>query len=100
VTIVSTAVIIVSTARQPMVKGNFDEFVKRQQSLAPDWKEWGTRQRDEWLRYLENLYAKIESFLDIYLSANQVRCEYLPLTLNEENIGTYATRRMVLHVGQ
>jgi hypothetical protein len=81
--------------------GAFDEFVKRQQTTTPneppvDW----AGQRDEWLRYLEGLYAQIESFLKTYLSAGQVRCEYRQINLNEDDIGSYTANQMVLHIGQ
>jgi hypothetical protein len=74
---------------------DFDEFVKRQQTAAIDWN----KQRDEWLGYLDALYTQIESFLETYISAGQARCEYKEITLNEENIGSYTAKQMVLKIG-
>lgn len=82
-------------------KTDFDQFVAREQAAAAksgtiDWD----KQRDEWLDYLDALYAKIESFLSKYLSTGQIRAEYADLILNEENIGRYEARQMVLRIGR
>jgi hypothetical protein len=79
----------------------FDEFVKRQQGPTPgvasiDWDN----ERKEWLDYLDKLYQKIESLLDKYVSAGQIQREYRPVELNEENIGSYSARQMVLRIGR
>src|SRR3984893_15014471 len=80
---------------------DFAKFVKSQRSLASavDQIDWAG-ERDEWLRYLDELYAQIESFLEAYLSDGPVRCEYRQINLNEENIGSYTANQMVLHIGQ
>lgn len=80
---------------------DFDEFVKRQQQSASeaasvDWKN----ERDEWLDYLDQLYKKVESLLQKYVSSGQIQAEYRPVELNEENIGPYAAREMVLKIGR
>jgi hypothetical protein len=79
----------------------FDEFVSRQQeidseSATIDW----VKQRDEWLAHLERLYSKIESFLSKYVSLGQIRYEYRPVELNEEHIGSYSAKQMVLRIGR
>jgi len=81
---------------------DFDEFVKRQQGGASvadaeiDWDE----QRDQWLAHLARLYSKIESFLRKYVSSGQIRYEYRSIDLNEENIGSYSAKQMVLRIGR
>jgi len=79
---------------------DFDEFVKRQQggvaAAEIDWE----RQRDEWLAQLASLYSKIESFLTKYVSSGQIRYEYRSIRLNEENIGSYVAKQMVLRIGR
>ncbi len=84
-----------------MPKTDFDEFVKRQQAEkeAAASIDWGS-QRDQWLNYLNALYAQIESFLEAYLSAGQAQCEYREIPLNEENIGSYTARQMFLKIGR
>jgi hypothetical protein len=80
---------------------SFDDFVKRQQTTTSDEPpvDW-TKERDEWLTFLGILYSRIESFLKTYLSSDQIRCEYNDVELNEENIGSYMARRMVLKIGR
>ncbi len=85
-----------------MPNKDFDEFVKRQQGGASvadaeiNWEE----QRDQWLDHLHRLYANIESFLTEYVSSGQIRYEYRPIDLNEENIGSYTAKQMVLRIGR
>jgi hypothetical protein len=81
---------------------DFDDFVKRQQgessvaAVEINWK----KERDEWLTHLDRLYSKIEFFMAKYVSSGQIRYEYLPIELNEENIGSYAAKQMVLRIGR
>jgi hypothetical protein len=83
-----------------MDTNDFDEFVKRQQEAASgiasmDWDG----ERKEWLDYLDKLYKKIESLLHKYISSGQIQLGYSPVELNEENIGSYAAKQMVLKIG-
>jgi hypothetical protein len=81
---------------------DFDEFVKRQQggsSVASAEINW-EKERDDWLAHLDHLYTKIESFLTKYVSSGQIRYEYRLIELNEENIGSYAAKEMLLRIGR
>lgn len=79
----------------------FDEFVKRQQEATSDVAsmDWD-RERKEWLHNLDKLYKKVESLLDRYVSSGQIEREYRPVELNEEHIGSYAAKQMVLRIGR
>ena len=57
-------------------------------------------QRDEWLVYLNKLYKEIESFIGKYSSLGQIRCRYQAIGLNEEYIGSYNAKQMVLRIGK
>jgi hypothetical protein len=85
----------------PMNNKSFDEFVARQQPVEQDAVpiDW-EKERDEWLAHLERLYEKVESFLGKYVSSGQIRYEYRPTELNEEHIGSYSARQMVLRIGR
>jgi hypothetical protein len=78
----------------------FDEFVKRQQKVAAgiasvDWDS----ERKEWLDSLDKLYKKIESLLHKYVSSGQIQLGFRSVELNEENIGSYPAKQMVLKIG-
>jgi hypothetical protein len=77
----------------------FDEFVSRQQETETDSINW-EKERDEWLAHLDHLYSQVESFLGKYVSSGQIRLEYRPVRLNEENIGSYAAKQMILRIGR
>jgi hypothetical protein len=79
---------------------DFDRFVARQQDAAAevapiDWEE----ARDEWLRRLDELHAKIKSFLTKYVRSGQITIGFVQVILNEENIGQYEAPQMVLKIG-
>lgn len=78
----------------------FDEFVKNQQEASPGGRIDWDRQRTEWLKYLDDLYARIESFLERYTSSGQIKLDYRPVELNEEYLGTYPSRQMELRIGR
>ena len=79
----------------------FDEFVKRQQPDARESErvDWG-RERDIWLARLDALYGDIEGFLDQYTSSGQIDIRYRSIDLNEEDIGSYQARQMILRIGR
>lgn len=78
----------------------FDEFVKREQQAAAETAsvDWDG-EREEWLSYLNKLYKKVESLLHKYVSSGQIQLGYRSVELNEENIGSYAAKQMVLKIG-
>ncbi len=77
----------------------FDEFVKRQTSSAAVKQaiDWESERRD-WIDHLDSLYNQIELFLDKYKKSIQI--EYANIELNEENIGRYSARKMVIRIGR
>ena len=80
---------------------DFDAFVKRQQPAlaeeeAVDW----AKERDEWLSHLKVLYDQIESFLAKYIEIGEIKRSYRDIALNEENIGSYRVRQMILKIGR
>ncbi|CAH0341803.1 hypothetical protein [Rhizobium sp. CECT 9324] len=79
----------------------FDEFVLRQQSTeieaaSVDW----CQERDQWLDYLNVLYTAVEAFLKPYIDGGTIAISYKDVLLNEENIGEYTARQMVLQIGK
>jgi hypothetical protein len=87
-----------------MPKAEFDAFVKRQRQLADiiedttpiDWN----RELDNWLTKLAALYTQIEEYLAPYIASGQAQLQYHEILLNEENIGSYTTKRLVLRFGR
>lgn len=86
--------------KSPSRSPDFDAFVRSQQPApkeqAVDWN----KQRDEWLGYLDELYKTIERYLDRYISAGEIKLEYQDIPLNEENIGSYTARQLILSIGR
>lgn len=82
------------------VRSDFEAFVKREHELADkakdiDWSE----QRDEWLKHLDELYTSIETFLEGFIKKGEITIRYREIKLNEENIGSYNARQMILRIG-
>ncbi|MGO9270800.1 MAG: hypothetical protein ACLQOO_11200 [Terriglobia bacterium] len=80
---------------------DFDTFVKRQQPALEGGQpvDWA-KKRDEWLSHLNELYGQVESFLAKYIKIGEIKCSYRNIALNEENIGSYSAREMVLKIGR
>lgn len=79
----------------------FDDFVERQQENPEDSQTFdGTRERDEWLTNLSELYVLIEDFLRPYVEKGSIAIDYDSLSLTEEGIGQYDARQMVLQIGR
>ena len=55
---------------------DFDEFVKRQQTAVEEGLVDWSKERDDWLRHLTELYEQTESFLAEYLDAGQIKLNY------------------------
>jgi hypothetical protein len=83
-----------------MTKKDFDAFVKSQATQSGTEQVDWAKERDEWIGYLNRLYALIESLLESYRSAGEVQFEYRQISLNEPNIGSYFAKQMVLKFGR
>jgi hypothetical protein len=84
-----------------MTVKEFDEFVERQRSGSSNEGQvnW-ERERDEWLAHLDALYISIEAMLAKYISSGSISIRYKPIDLNEEDIGSYQARQMILRIGR
>ena len=80
-------------------KSDFDAFVKAQQKSAQDAEIDWTKERDEWLAHLDALYERIEELLGDYVKSGQILLRYQDVQLNEEDIGTYSARRLIIRIG-
>lgn len=84
------------------MNSDFDAFVKREQTAAAAERErvdW-VKEREQWLGHLKELYDQTESFLAEYIKARQIKVSYRDIELNEENIGSYRARQMILKIGR
>jgi hypothetical protein len=80
-------------------KSEFDAFVKRQQqSAASTGADWSF-ELEHWLRYLDELYGKIEELLQDYIASGAITASYREIPMNEESIGSYTARQMTLKIG-
>lgn len=83
-----------------MQNKSFDDFVRRQQeSAAEDQNTDWEKERQEWLSSLDSLYQRVESLLSNYISSGRILREYKFVRLNEQHIGSYVARKMLLRIG-
>ena len=84
-----------------MTKPDFDAFVKRQQ--AKEQEEGAAlnpkQELEQWLGYLDALYEQIEEYLASYIKNRSTKIEYLNIQLNEDFIGPYSARKLLLKIG-
>ena len=84
-----------------MSKSDFDAFVKRQQAKQQDEEAFDPKQQlEQWLGYLDALYKQIEKFLELYIQNGSAQIAYAEVQLNEDFIGNYTARKMLLKIGR
>lgn len=83
-----------------MIKDDFKKFVERKSLKEKERKEidWNQR-RDEWLRYLEELYTTVQGFLNGYKDYGAIEVSKEKIELSEQYIGNYTTDILVIKIG-
>jgi len=81
----------------------FDELVRQEQeaiqvSSAGEFNPF--RERDAWLERLDELYGKVEEFLADYVKSGGVKIAYESIRIEEEQVGSYSAREMLIFVGR
>lgn len=79
-----------------MSKKDFEEFLNKHATKTPEKEIDWEAQKKEWLDYINQFYKSVEEWLAPYKEDGKVSYEFKPLTLTEENIGTYEVN--VMHV--
>jgi hypothetical protein len=82
-----------------MKNTTFDDFVRNQQVPPQETVDW-KKERDRWLQNLADLHATLRGFLQEYINSGQIQFESHPVTLTEENIGTYTAPEVRLKIGR
>lgn len=79
---------------------DFNAFVQKQQRVGTEDKVDWDKEREEWLHYLNDLYEKIENFLEPYIEAGTIKYARAPFELTEENLGTYKAPQLHIEIGR
>ncbi len=80
----------------------FDIFVRQEQAktkLSAEDQFDPEQEREEWLSYIDDLYRMVVVFLNDYIAAGQVSVTYRDATINEEYVGDYVVRQMLIVIG-
>lgn len=77
---------------------NFAEFVASQQDVDTE-TDWAGM-RDEWLKDLDALHAKVAQFLEEYTAAGSISYHLHEIELTEPDIGKYLAKRMDIKIGR
>ena len=85
-----------------MATGSFDEFVKSEhegwRSSKDNEMDWQAV-RNEWLAKVEDLFDLAKGFLQPYVDSKQIVISYKSAKLNEQYLGAYTTKEMVITIG-
>ncbi len=80
----------------------FDDFVKRRLNEAQtnsfkvvDWD----KTREEWIRSLNGLYSKMETYLKKYTEADQIQVKRERIQISEEYLGNYEAEKLTIQIG-
>ncbi len=78
-----------------MADMSFDDFVRREQQEPINWQA----EKTAWLQHLEELFTQVEGYLKPYVDAGKVVKKYRSIELNEEYLGLYSTKEMIITIG-
>lgn len=85
-----------------MAEQEFSEFVRRKtavvQSESGEGIDWSKRRAD-WLRELDELYARMQGHLTPYTEAGEIQIERTPIQLREDHLGTYDAHKLTFKIG-
>lgn len=83
-----------------MIKQEFEDFLEEQiektKTAEIDWEII----KEDWVKDIENFYGLVLKLLDKYLQAGKISTSYTDYTVNEEQLGAYNTRKLLLTFGK
>ncbi|GEM_PF-299237 len=87
-------------ADKPMSKKDFEFFLEKQdlKKRNEEQIDWNERKKD-WFRHIDEFYLMVQDFMREYLNQGKVSIHFSSLTLNEEYIGSYETKKLHLMTG-
>ncbi len=84
-----------------MSRADFDKFIERQQAEQKKAEAFDPKQHlQQWLDYLDALYKQINGYLEAYVTKGTAKIEYRDVQLNEDFIGQYTARQLLLNIGR
>ena len=70
---------------------------KKEEKVAVSTIDW-KREKLRWLHYIDEFYSRVEEWLVPYKEKDLLQYAFEEITLSEENIGDYKTRRLRLEI--
>ncbi|RKZ53318.1 MAG: hypothetical protein DRR16_26500 [Candidatus Parabeggiatoa sp. nov. 3] len=78
-----------------MSKKDLENFLNQDMENTQANVDW-LSQRNEWLRYIELFYDRVLKWLVHYIEQGKIQVTRRNITLNEDNIGSYCTEKLIL----
>lgn len=82
-----------------MAEQEFSEFLKRKTAQVQAEVDWA-KEKADWLRELDVLYARMEEHLRPYTQAGEIEIERTPIQLREDHLGTYDADKLTFRIGR
>jgi hypothetical protein len=82
-----------------MANTSFDDLVRQEQQAASTGKIDRAKERDAWLKRLDDLFLQVDGYLDEYVQTGAVQILKGNVELNEEQIGSYRAPQMTVTIG-
>lgn len=77
----------------------WEQFLQRRAKSAKPEVDW-TKRKDEWLKQLKGLFAKVEAWMQPYVLAGQMKLRSDgTVSITEDYIGTYMAPTVLIHIG-
>jgi hypothetical protein len=72
-----------------------DEQVQEEQETKTDWEKI----KFDWIDSINSFYVLVEDMLGKYIKSGKVSIEYIPYIMQEDNLGSYDTKKLILTLG-
>ncbi len=82
-----------------MSKQDFEAFLQRHEASVDEESrtDWHKR-KSEWLAHIAEFYDRVQGWLQDFIAQRKVAISDYPLELNEDFIGHYETRKLILQI--
>ena len=78
-----------------MSKKDFDDFINKQKKPSVD-----TDKKEEWLKYINDFYSKVENFLSEYVKSDKVSLQTSEKNITGKDIGDYTVKVLDIILGE
>ncbi len=82
-----------------MANPSFEDFIENQEKPSEEKEINWSKQKDEWIGYVNSFNDSVKEFLEPYFKTNKIVLIKEEISISEEFIGSYKVNSMLLKIG-